>query len=308
MIRMLHLIHTIILALLSICLTCCSSYFYHETSATPLSEKSIVFARNTQINTISQTSEIDHVRATWQSYLQRFTPKASLPDDNYDIISAWLDVADVHFLENEGDRTAFVIIGTQLGWRYDKTPLFTAIFNDDVSRQGTFLEAVKEIPPLAWEQGIEQWPYKENYPMLKDNYPHLTNSSWDICTDRCDIKTAISQQSPQSSNTHIDITNIDNHVWVTLFSTHQNCPQEEISTVRVNSIPFPAHIYCPRPDVIAADFPDLALSNKIARLIESNKPLAISGIHDIQPITIDNKNGKQIIEVLGIDKSSYLDN
>lgn len=305
MTRMFHLTRTFFLTLLSMCLTCCASYFHYNLPVTTIPERCIIFARNTQPNTISQTNEIDDIRATWQRYLQRVSPEASLPDNNYEIISAWLDVADIHFLEKEIDRTAFVIIGTQLGWRYDKTPLFTTIFNDYNSQQGTFLDAVKAITPLAWEQGIEQWPYKEQYPAYKNKYPHLANSSWDICTDRCDIATAISQQSAQSSNTHMDITNMDGHMWVTLFSTHQNCQQEEVSTVRINGTSFPAHIYCPRPDAIAVDFPDLALLSDIAHLIESNKPLTISGIHDISPITIDNKNGSEIIKSLGIEKQPY---
>lgn len=268
----------------------------NETTAGVVPESCIKFIRNMQLNTIIQTNETDNLRAIWKSYLARLSPQTSLPDNNYDIISAWLDVADIHLLEKQTDRITIVIIGTQLGWRYDKTPLFNTIFKSYDPQKDSLLAVTQSINNIAWEYYIEQWPHKEPYPLTQNN-PISTKTAWDICKDRCDILTAITQDTLEGPNIHLDVTNMDGHPWVTLFGTPLSCHGEEDRIIHINDTAVTAHFYCPQPNLVAADFPDKATRTFIIENIRNSRPIIIN---DITPAVIPTQGGEQALSILGI--------
>lgn len=271
----------------------------NKTATDKVPDECIKFTRNTQLNTIIQTSETDSLRIIWKSYLTKLSPETPLPDNNYDIISAWLDVADIHLLEKQSDRITVVMIGTQLGWRYDKTPLFNAIFKAYDPQKDSLLAATQRVRDVTWEHYIEQWPHKELYP-LTPNSPTFAETTWDMCRDRCDILTAVTQKSPEGPNIHLDITNMDGHPWVTVFGTQLPCHKEEDHIIQVNGKDITAHVYCPRPDIIAADFPDKKARSYIIENIKNSNIITIKGLSNSKPAIIPNKGGKLALSDLGI--------
>ncbi|BBG29289.1 hypothetical protein [Zymobacter palmae] len=272
-----------------------------DTSAS-ISTERIAFIRQAQRSTIAQASEMDTIRLCWENLLKAIHADTRLPEHDYDTISAWQDLADLYALEDESDRTVFVLLGAQLGWRYDQTPLIRHILSGYAPKTGSLLPLFRGISEEDWYRRVEEWPHKDIYPFAGSKLsPSLERTTWDICTDRCDIITAITQHIDSRANLHISVANVAHHAWVTLFETQTPCKTEEDRQITINDHSVRAHFYCPQPNVVAADFPDDAARRTMVEAINSGNPITLGHVSAFPLVHIANRGGAFVLSSLDIN-------
>ncbi|WP_414500696.1 DUF4123 domain-containing protein [Zymobacter sp. IVIA_12111.31 C1] len=112
-----------------------------------------------QWQAISYTDEVEHIRRAWVDYIA----PARLPDDHYRIIVAWLTIADQQGLDDSTDRITFVLIGTQLRWRFDTTPRFHQLMIRHRTEGHPLTAMLNAMTAKEWAL-IEQWTPREPCP------------------------------------------------------------------------------------------------------------------------------------------------
>lgn len=284
-------------------LSSCSYVRPTTDTSTTISSDCITFIRKAQWSAIAQTNEMDAMRQRWESLLKAIHTDAHLPEYDYDTISTWQDLADLYSLDDESDRMVFVLLGAQLGWRYDQTPLIRNILNGYAPQKGHLLSLFKDISEESWYHYVEEWPRKEMASLAINNKTasSLERATWDICTERCDVITAITQRIDGNTNLHMSVTNVDQHAWITLFESQKPCNTEEDRMITVNGRPVSAHFYCPHPNTIAADFPDDAARRRLIEAINSGNPISLGHIDAHSPVSIPNRGGAFILSSLDIN-------
>lgn len=112
-----------------------------------------------QWHTIENTDEVERIRQAWLNYIA----PAELPNDHYAVIMAWLKRADQHELDDSTDRITFVLIGAQLHWRFDATPLLRQLINLHHTTGRSLTALLNATTPEEWHR-VEQWTRREPYP------------------------------------------------------------------------------------------------------------------------------------------------
>lgn len=112
--------------------------------------------RKEQWDAIARTEEVDRIRRCWQRLLDGHP----LPDDHYYKIVSWLVIADEYQLDDMTDRTSFVLLGIDKGWRFDHTDIFRHLLHQHRMTSVTLTELFKQMTPDQW-QYLDQWANKE---------------------------------------------------------------------------------------------------------------------------------------------------
>lgn len=95
---------------------------------------------------IGKTEEVNTIREGWKLV----APNEKLPKDSYNRIIFWLSLADDYKLEDSTDRATFSLIGLNLGWRFDKSPLFFKLMKLHLQSRVPLSTLFKKVEDEEW--------------------------------------------------------------------------------------------------------------------------------------------------------------
>lgn len=100
-----------------------------------------------QWDSIQTIEEVEHIHLCLQRMHQ-----STIPSDNqYELVRKWIKISDSHNITDKTDRTAFILLGLELQWRFDQTYLFKKIFSRYNNTGTPLTNLIENISAVEWK-------------------------------------------------------------------------------------------------------------------------------------------------------------